>query len=213
MCLLDKYTKTSGTIPAFTVRMATFLSALFGHEVRYTYPRLWYTKAETLKEMMAKCPDDQNWAETRSCWQNQRHVSVCGRKRQCGVCAACMLRRMSVHAAGLLESRQSYVWEDLTAARYEDGATALYKGNRGTNGAMHEYAIAGALHLDHLATLLQSHINHEGLTLRVSQLSRSLALSEREVLTKLRRLIRQHEVEWSNFVDSLGPKSFVTQWI
>lgn len=199
--------------PAFTVRMATFLSALFGHEVQYTYPRLWYTKAETLKEMMAKCPDDPNWAETRSCWQNQRHVSVCGRKRQCGVCAACMLRRMSVHAAGLLESRQSYVWEDLTAARYEDGAAALYKGNRGTNGAMHEDAIAGALHLDHLANFLRPHVHQGVLTRQVSQLSLSLSCSEEEVRTKLHRLISQHEEEWRNFVDSLGAEPFVTRWI
>ena len=92
--------------PLFTDRMAVFLSALFGHEVRYIYPRLWHTKAETLAEFVANCPDGSNWVETRSCWQSQRQVSVSGKRRQCGICAACMLRRMSVHAAGLMECRR-----------------------------------------------------------------------------------------------------------
>jgi hypothetical protein len=123
-----------------------------------------------------------------------------------------MLRRMSVHAAGLTQPRETYVWEDLTAARYEDGAAASY-GKRKPKGAMHEYAIAGALHLDHLASVLQSPANQPGLSRQVFGLSRSLGLAEEEVQTKLYRLIRQHGVEWRNFVDSLGPKSFVAQWI
>ena len=199
--------------PLFTDLMTAFLSALLGFEIHFTYPRLWYTKAETLNELMAKCPDDPNWSQTRSCWQSQRHVSVCGRRRQCGVCAACMLRRMSVHAAGLAESRQSYVWEDLTVIRYEDGAAASYRGNKGPNGAMYEYAIAGALHLDHLAGVLQSSVSQPSISRQVSALSRSLGLAEEEVRTKPYRLIRQHREEWENFVDSLGPKSFVAQWI
>ena len=198
--------------PLFTDRMTVFLSALLGHEVCFTYPRLWHTKAETLAEFVTKCPDGPNWAQTRSCWQNQRHVSVSGTMRQCGICAACMLRRMSAHAAGLTECRQSYVWEDLTVARYEDGAAASY-GNREPRGAMHEYAIAGTLHLDHLASVLQSSANQAGLSRQVFLLSRSRGLTEEKVRAKLHRLIRQHAKEWRGFVDSLGPKSFVTQWI
>ena len=198
--------------PLFTDRMTAFLSTLLGYEVLFVHPRLWHTKAETLAEFVAKCPNSLNWAQTRSCWQNQRHVSVSGKRRQCGVCAACMLRRMSVHAAGLTESRESYVWEDLTAARYEDGATASYE-NREPKGAMYEYAIAGVLHLDHLASVLQSPANQPGFSRQVFRLSRSLELNEAEVRAKLERLVVQHAKEWRGFVDSLGPKSFVAQWI
>lgn len=197
--------------PLFTDRMTTFLSALLGYEVRFTYPRLWHTKAETLDEFVTKYPDRTNWTQTRSCWQDQRHVSVSGTMRQCGVCAACMLRRMSVQAAGLTECRQSYVWKDLTATRYENAAAASYR-NRGTKGAMYQYAIAGVLHLDHLASVLQSPANQVGFSRQVFRLSRSLGLAEEEVWTKLERLIRQHGEEWRGFIDSLGPKSFVTQW-
>ena len=199
--------------PLFTDRVATFLSALLGHTVRFTYPRLWYTKAETLAEFVAKCPEDgRNWDQTRSCWQGQRHVSVSGKMRQCGICAACMLRRMSIHAAGLSESKQSYVWEDLTTARYEDGAAPSFE-NRKPKGAMYEYAIAGTLHLDHLAGILHSRANQTALFRQVFLLSRSLGRPEEDIRAKLERLIRKHTDEWKGFVESLGPESFIAQWV
>ena len=43
--------------PLFTDHMEVFLSALFGHELRYVYPRLWHTKAETVAAFVAACPD------------------------------------------------------------------------------------------------------------------------------------------------------------
>ena len=90
--------------PLFTDRMEAFLAALFGHEVRYDFPRLWHTKAETIAEFLAYRPDSEDWIQTRSCWQGPRHVSVSGQLRQCGICAACMLRRMSIHAIGRTEN-------------------------------------------------------------------------------------------------------------
>ena len=198
--------------PLFTHRMTVFLSALLDHKVRYTHPRLWHTKAETLAEFVANCPDGPNWMQTRSCWQDSMRVSVSGKRRQCGVCAARMLRRMSVHAAGLTECRQSYVWEDLTAARFEDGAAFEFE-NRKPQGALYEYAIAGTLHLDHLADILHSSANQVGLSRQVFLLSRSLGLSEEETRTKLERLLEKHTEEWNGFIDSLGPRSFVTQWV
>ena len=198
--------------PLFTDRMTVFLSVLFGHKVRYTYPRLWHTKGETLAEFVAKCPDGPNWIQPRSCWQGQRHVSVSGKMRQCGICTACMLRRMSVHAAGLTECEQSYVWEDLTAPRYEDGAAPSF-GNKKPKGAMYEHAIAGTLHLDHLAGILHTFANQAGSARQVDLLSKSLGFSEEEVRTKLKRLLEKHAKEWGSFIDSLGPKSFVAQWV
>ena len=197
--------------PLFTDRMARFLSALFEHDIRYTYPRLWYTKAETLAAFIAECPDGRNWAQTRSCWQDQRHVSLFGKRRQCGICVACMLRRMSVQAAGRAEDRATYIWEDLSAVRYEDGAASGFSKSK-PQGALYEYAIAGTLHLDHLAGLQHSPANQVQLEWQVFQLSRSLGAAERETQQKLERLLTQHAREWDAFVGSLGPRSFVAQW-
>ena len=199
--------------PLFTDLITKFLSGLLGYTVRFTYPRLWHTKAETLAELVEKCPEDgRNWDQTRSCWQGQRQVSVSGKMRQCGICAACMLRCMSVHAAGLSECKQSYVWEDLTTTRFEDGAAPSFK-NRKPKGAMYEYAIAGTLHLDHLAGILHSPANQTALFRQVFLLSRSLGSPEEDIRAKLERLIRKHTDEWKGFVESLGPESFITQWV
>ena len=198
--------------PLFTDRMSAFVSALFDYEIQYEHPRLWHTKGQTLTEFHESCTDDADWMGTRSCWQGARKVSVGGRRRQCGICAACLLRRMSVHAAGRCEAPEAYVWEDLSAARFEDGAARAFK-NREPRGALHEYAIAGVLHLDHLASLRQSAVNSATLKKQVFLLSRSLELGKQDTWTKLEGMLRRHEEEWSGFVDSLGPRSFVAQWI
>ena len=76
------------------------------------FPQIWQTKGETLRS--SRMLPGYAWASTWSCWQSQRQVSVDGRKRQCGVCAACMLRRMSIHAGrDLVERAERYVWEGL----------------------------------------------------------------------------------------------------
>ena len=198
--------------PLLTTRMATFVSALFDYDVQYAHPRLWHTKGQTLAEFLDLCTDDTDWMGTRSCWQGARKVSVSGRRRQCGICAACLLRRMSVHAAGRCEAPDAYVWEDLSAARFENGAARAFK-NRKPRGALHEYAIAGVLHLEHLASLRQSAVNAATLKKQAFLLSRSLELGEQDSRTKLGGMLRRHEEEWRGFVDSLGPRSFVAQWI
>ena len=118
---------------------------------------------------------------------------------------------MTVHAMGTAEDKETYVWEDLSVARFEDGAAAGFRKNK-PEGALYEYAIAGALHLDHLAGLPHSLANQSLFDRRVFQLSRSLDLSEQETRQKLERLLMQHAREWRNFVGSLGARSFVTQW-
>ncbi len=195
--------------PLFTDRMEKVLVALFGHRVRFEFPRMWHTKGETLAAFVKECSDGHTWESTWSCWQQSRHVSVAGRKRQCGICAACMLRRMSVHAAGLTEDPETYVWENLSAATFEAGAAPAFPH---ITNAQREYAIGGTLHLDHLATLRHSAANRGTLDLTVLQLSRSRALPEADVRARLDRLLGQHESEWKRFLAALGPQSFVANW-
>lgn len=196
--------------PLFTMRMEKFLAALFNHDVSFLFPRIWQTKAETLAEFTATC-ESASWSDTFSCWQQNRQVSVDKKRRQCGVCAACMLRRMSIHGAGLEEARQVYVWENLCAKTLEEGAAPSFPKTKITR-KMREYAIAGALHLDHLAALQESPANARTLALNVFQLSRTLGLTEPDVQTKLRRVLTKHASEWKDFVNSLGQDSFVANW-
>lgn len=198
--------------PRFTDKMEALVSALFGHAVRYSYPHLWQTKGKTLAAFLDACGDDRGWMETRSCWQGARQVSVAGRRRQCGICVACLLRRMSMHAARRCEDPETYVWEDLSAACFEDGAAQAFT-NRKPSGAMYEHAIAGVLHLDHLAALGRSPAKGATFRRQAFFLSRSLGSNEEETQASLQRMLRRHGEEWREFVDSLGPRSFVAQWI
>ena len=109
--------------PTFTTLMEKFVFNLLGYRLRYHFPRLWMSKGETIREFVDNCDAaSETWIGTRSCWQQSRHVSVLGTRRQCGICAACLLRRQSIHAAGLTDRRETYVWETLEANAFEEGA-------------------------------------------------------------------------------------------
>ena len=195
--------------PLFTQRMEKFLNALLGQTAKFEFPHLWHTKGETLAAYLA-LGNSHEWAFTRSCWQDSRHVSVHKHRRQCGICAACMLRRLSVHAAGAKEAPDTYIWEDLTASSFESGAV---KGYKKTKGIQRHYAIAGALHLDHLAALRSNKIYAHALASAAQRLDRTMELSIGTAAPKLNRMLEQHEKEWKAFMESLGPKSFVHDWV
>jgi hypothetical protein len=197
--------------PLFTDRMEQFLAALLGHRVSFRFPQIWQTKGETLALFTRECKNGSSWLDTWSCWQQSRQVSVQNKKRQCGICAACMLRRLSLHAAGLAEPKATYVWEDLSASTFEAGAAAAFERKKIT-GAMREYAIAGTLHLDHLAGLLHSPAGAQTLNLSALQLSQSCRLPIAEIRNRLSRLLVQHEREWRDFMQSLGQSSFLADW-
>ena len=195
--------------PRFTAKMEDFLSALLGHRVSYEFPRLWFTKGETLKAFVTESDERDTWDSTISCWQQNRHVSVDGHRRQCGICAACLLRRMSVHAAGLSESNKRYVWEDLTADSFEAAAPANFTK---ITGKLREYAIAGVMHLDHLAGLVDSDRYRSVIRRNASQIAPLLGISTDEAEAKFLSLLKRHKNEWCAFVDSLGSQSFIRQW-
>lgn len=198
--------------PIFTAHMETFLYRLLGHCVRFEFPQLWYTKGETLRMFIESCGSaTSRLLGTRSCWQGNRHASVNGERRQCGICAACMLRRMSFHAAGVIEPPENYVWEDLSADSLEAGASPDFSRKKITK-AMQHYAIAGALHMDHLAALRHSPANAALLDLSTFRLSRALGMSQADARARLDRLLTQHEIEWKEYMRSLGPTSFVAAW-
>lgn len=191
--------------PQFSSRMQRFINSLFNTSSQFSFPRLWSIKGETLASFISHDPQAQ-WQDTRSCWMT-RWVSVNKKRRQCGVCAACLLRRMSVYAAGLTEPSETYIWNKIRASTFEkamDPDFAFY------NRRFKEYAIAGVLHLDHLADL--AHDQSSAIISRHACLiAPGLNLSPNEVQTNLHSLLMRHATEWSNFLGHLGPGSFLNK--
>ena len=193
--------------PLFTHRMERFLAVLLNKDIRFDLPRLWHTKGETLAAYVAMS-GDESWKETKSCWRNNQWSSVNGSWRQCGVCAACMLRRISVHAAGLSEAPETYVCTDMSAATLE---TAVDPGFKQMSRAYREYAIAGVMHMDHLADMTGA--DAKAVVRRHATLLASpLGLSINEAEGRLAGLLNRHAEEWKDFMNSLGPRSFIRQW-
>ncbi len=193
--------------PTFSRRMERLLHAISGKNVRYEYPRLWSTKGETLRAAQA-LKAAPTWTDTRSCWQQSRHCSVDGRRRQCGICAACMLRRMSMFTAGIDEPAETYIWDNLSAERLEEGAA---KGFDGITSKLRAYAVAGVLHMDHLAELAESPLHARSLRRAARETAEALNGDPAEVEQQLREMLGRHAAEWRGFRQSLGPNSFVAR--
>ena len=86
--------------PTFFRRMEKFINALLDTKIRYEQPRLWHTKGQTVEDALTMPGvNDQQLTGTRSCWQWRYNVCFDKKRGQCGICAACLLRRMSLHAA------------------------------------------------------------------------------------------------------------------
>jgi 7-cyano-7-deazaguanine synthase in queuosine biosynthesis len=193
--------------PLFAIRMERFVNQLFGTTLRFVFPRLWHTKGETLREFVSTS-DESDWESTRSCWRGNRWASVNGKLRQCGVCAACMLRRLSVHAAGLMEVPDTYVCTDMSAGTLRE---ALDPDFTRQTPALREYAIAGVLHMDHLADMADEDAKPL-VTRHAALLTSVLGLTQADAETRLGALLRKHANEWKNYMESLGAQSFIRQW-
>lgn len=194
--------------PAFFRRMERFLKALLDHDFQFEQPRIWSTKGQTIGTYLRQPGADlDRLLATRSCWQERFNVRLDGRKRQCGLCAACLLRRLSFSAAGQSEPEGTYVWEDLTASDYEQATPPDAKPTK----SMVAYGTAGVQSLEQLARLHET--GHPSiLSGHAAELAVALNLPEPEVHAHLGDLLKQHHQEWTQFKKELGGKSFIRAW-
>lgn len=192
--------------PLFMMRMEKFIDSLLGNSIHFEFPRIWSTKGDTLREFVS-LPGERDWSSTRSCWQDSRWCSVNGSRRQCGICAACMLRRLSVHAAGLQEKCDIYICSNLNANTLDEAIDKDFKRTH----VFREYAIAGILHLEHLARMAD-YDSKPLVDRHALMLAPALRISREESKCHLVRMLEKHALEWSNFMDSLGERSFIRDW-
>lgn len=194
--------------PLFFVKMERLLHSLFTIDARFILPQQSFTKAETLRKFVSMNAT-ADWRHTRSCWRSSQWVSYKGKRRQCGMCAACLLRRMSVHAAGLTEDADAYICADLSKTSLQ---RASLPGFRTLSAADREYAIAGVLHLDHLADLARAE-NRQVLSNHASRIARETGGNSGELSEMLCGLVERHAAEWQSFVGSCGRHSFLRAWM
>ena len=195
--------------PTFFRKMECFIEALLGYSVEYQQPRIWYTKGETIMAFLSRSDTGrESVLSTHSCWQQRWNARIDGKRRHCGLCVACLLRRMSMHAAEVDEPADTYFMSDLSAARYEDAIPQ--SGCIRLSGTMMEYGSVGARHLEHLADFAK--LPDAVLRPHVFEIAQASDASEQDTHRALRRLIQQHGEEWRDFVSAQGQHSFMMKW-
>ena len=195
--------------PTFFRKMERFVKDLLGYTVAFEQPRLWYTKGQTITAFLEQPGKTvESLLTTRSCWQQRMNVRVDGKLRQCGLCAACLLRRMSMHSARVNEPINTYTFTDLSANHYKDAIprdSRVWQGN-----VMMQYGSVGARHLQQLADLAGQ--SDTSLRAHIFEIARATGASEQETCENLRMLLVQHAEEWSNFISAQGKFSFLYDW-
>ncbi|KIH77535.1 Queuosine biosynthesis protein QueC [Geoalkalibacter ferrihydriticus] len=195
--------------PTFFRRMEKFLDALLEYSVIYKQPRLWFTKGQTISAFLAQTGrPEKDLFDTRSCWQTRHNVQVDGKRRQCGICAACLLRRMSMHAAGVVEPDDTYAFANLMTTDFKDALPQNFHGK--PTKSIIEYGSVGSRHLQQLSELAAQPDN---ILLRDAfEISRATGMSQQETMTKLKTLLSKHSQEWFDFINAQGEKSFLHIW-
>jgi hypothetical protein len=195
--------------PTFFRKMERLIKALQGYRVQFEQPRLWSTKGQTLRAFLGIAGKSEgHLTSTHSCWQTRRVVNVGGRK-QCGLCAACLLRRLSLHAAGVNEAPGTYVVSDLAASDAGDALSVIPQ--KVDRDIMVEYGSVGARHLQHLADM--SGLPDDDLRVHASQIAAATGERYEEALKKLRTMLVTHAEEWRAFLSAQGEQSFLKSWM
>ncbi len=193
-----------GSHPAFTWKLEKFLNLLFGKKVSYEHPQLWRTKGEVLN-LLKKENLIAGWTSTKSCPRDSRDIYLNRKNVHCGVCSACLLRRMAAFAADLSEPDHSYLWPNLHAGRLADSIHP--DSDRGTVSNDIDIATHGVMDMDELAN--QTALKQDDPRLQQCVFELSDRSSIKDVMPKLQRLIEAHKSEWLNFKNSFGPKSWL----
>lgn len=195
--------------PSFFRKMEKFLELLLDHPVEYEQPRLWKTKSQTIAEALEVSGVGEDMlVHSRSCWQQRWNACIDDARRQCGLCSACLLRRMSFCSAQISEPSDAYVYSDLSAHSYTQ-AVPKAAGWQPTK-SMLGYACVAVRQLQQLADLAGAKDSELGP--HVFELARDTRSTQEETLTELKRLLVQHQAEWSLFLAKLGSDSFVREW-
>ena len=195
--------------PTFFRRMEKFIQALLGVDISFEQPRLWFTKGQTVAAFLAKADTKPDQViDTRSCWQQRANVRVNGKLRQCGVCAACLLRRMSLHAAQIQEPDDTYTVSDLKVEHFAEALPKL-NGFKAT-ATLHDYGYMGARHLQQLADFANE--PDSSLKPYVFELAEALGMSMDKVQTHIGAMLQSHSEEWNAFAAAQGEQSFLKLW-
>lgn len=180
--------------PKTLVLAARFFTALFGQAFRVVNPSLWLTKGEMCGRVAESGLGDLVTV-TKSCDSFPLREA----RDQCGLCTSCLLRRISLYAAGLKLADQE-------PAQYRDDIYAMDTGTGDRHLRPYFYMLEQARTLDRVTgtgRLLDFRLEFDALDEARYALEELTGLPSAEVDTRLVRLYRRHAQEVLGFHDEL----------
>jgi hypothetical protein len=194
--------------PGFTKRLSKVVGLLTGHEVHYEHPALFETKGQVLRRLWQSDSESTSWlADHRSCSYDARQTSREGKLWHCGVCGNCLLRRMSLLWAGI-EDTTGYLAKSIRVPRFVDSFGHLAP--RSVK-AQNDVAFNTVRSMQRLADLVDD-MNGMRVQAEAAALARGLNESVSTVTDRLEDFLKQHRIEWQQFLDHCGPRSWVAQY-
>jgi len=194
-----------GTHPGFTRRLAHLLHLVTGKRIPVEHPFLDHTKGDVLRRF-SKPELRRALAVTNSCVRYPLRHKAVRPAMMCGVCGGCLLRRVSLVAAGHedLERGERYFWKDLSALALAAGSVAGRTTDRDQR-----IAYQSALDMANLARLAERNGDSVSIRRVASEYAIARNVGMSDAVSHLQQLVQQHRRDWNAFVSKLGPESWI----
>lgn len=196
-----------GSHPGFSRRMERLFETFWDASINMHHPQVWKTKGQVLTELKQKGLA-KGWEATRSCSRGPRDLRS---GLPCGICSGCLLRRMSLFAAGLGSDKSGYLWNDLNSSTIE--ASAIQELKRPVSINDRDIAVHAVLAMENLAREADVLSNDPRHQQSLFDAFGHDPKTFKEAQTKLPQLLQSHRKEWRDFTASLAPDSWINQQI
>jgi 7-cyano-7-deazaguanine synthase in queuosine biosynthesis len=198
-----------GSHPGFSRRMTALFQALWNEKIPFVHPQLWQTKGEVLRRL-GTLNLQSGWQSTYSCSRGPRQIFTDrSESLQCGLCAGCLLRRMSVFSAGLVEPGGQYFWTNLEAPDLKK-ALCPDAGREPTENDQ-DIAVHAVMAMEALARAANR--SPDDFMFKQNLFDAFDSHETADFEKKLHRLLDAHRKEWRAFTGSLPADAWINQQI
>ena len=194
--------------PRFVQSIQLFLKSLLaGWAPHFNQPNLWRVKSSLLRALQERGVLS-GWHRTNSCSRNIQRDKGGNAPASCGLCGGCLLRRVSVAAAGI-DDLTDYFFADISRSSLSEMITCNPRRPLTSNDTDH--SAHAVLNMAYLASVAEWPEDHAPWRQAVFDLSKSLNQPRATVEENLRDLLRQHQQEWRAFLRQLPWSSWIVQ--
>jgi 7-cyano-7-deazaguanine synthase in queuosine biosynthesis len=187
--------------PAFVKRWADFLGLVLEKPIPFEQPQLWRTKGEVLFELRER-GFLAGWQQTSSCATRPKDRYG---HHGCGICGGCLLRTVSIQAAGLCAPTGDNAWDVYASEDITYDRTGRERRMTPSERAVAVRAVAAMAEFARLAD------SPDGLLVIDREAGLVDPKNPEAAGGKLLRLLQWHRIKWEAFMSSMPNRSWVRE--